>query len=184
MLWAEDIPEIQSTNANGKKTTVRIIAGSLQGKESLEPNSASWARNRNNHVGIYVVHMEPEATLVLPAVSATLNRNLYFYDGDHISVGDDKISSSHRIKLAGDQEITITNGNKESYMLLLEGEPIQEPVVQYGPFVMTTEQEIRDTFRDYQKTQFGGWQWGRPDPVNERNAGRFARYADGRVEKR
>ena len=184
MLWAEDIPEVQSANANGKNTTVRIIAGKLQGKESLKPNSASWAKDRKNHVGIFVIRMEPEATLVLPAVSATLNRNLYFYEGDHITVGDDMIPSSHRIKLVGDQELTITNGDKESYMLLLEGEPIGEPVAQYGPFVMTTEQEIRDTFREYQKTQFGGWQWGRKDPVNERSAGRFARYADGRVEKR
>ena len=94
------------------------------------------------------------------------------------------IETYHRVKVAGDQEITITNGSSESYMLLLEGEPIQEPVAAYGPFVMNTEQEIRDAFKDYQNTQFGGWSWDRPDPVNERESGRFARHADGRVEKR
>ncbi len=184
MLWAEDISEVQLAAANGQKTTVRLIAGDMLGKSSLEPNSVSWASDKNHHVGIYVLHMEPEAVFTLPSVSATMTRNLYFYQGDKLNIEETTIETYHRVKLAGNQEITITNGSSESYMLLLEGEPIQEPVVQYGPFVMNTEQEIRDAFRDYQNTQFGGWQWGRPDPVNKRESGRFARHADGRVEKR
>jgi quercetin 2,3-dioxygenase len=184
MLWAEDIPEIESIGSNGRKTTVRLISGSLQGKDSLEPNSSSWAKDKNNHVGIFLIHMEPEASLSLPSISETLNRNLYFYEGDTVTIDDENISSSHRIKLAGEQEIKITNGSKESYLLVLEGEPILEPVVQYGPFVMNTEQEIREAYREFHRTHFGGWQWDRFDPVNERDSGRFARYADGTVEKR
>ncbi len=184
MLWAEDIPEVQSIGVNGKKTNVKLIAGSMQGKNSLEPTIASWAKDQNHHVGIYLIHMEPEASFTLPAVSGTLNRNLYFYEGDEITIDGTSIPSSHRVKLVGDQEITITNGAKEGHLLVLEGEPIQEPVVQYGPFVMTTEQEIRDAFNDYRRTEFGGWPWGRPDPVNDRDAGRFARHSDGTIEKR
>jgi quercetin 2,3-dioxygenase len=184
MLWAEDIPEIQSIGASGKKTTVRLIAGSLQGKTSLEPNTASWAKDRNHHVGIYHLQMEPEASFTLPAVSGTLTRNLYFYEGSEIHIAGTTLPSSHRVKLAGEKEITIANGAKEGHILVLEGEPIGEPVVQYGPFVMTTRQEIHDALNDYQRTQFGGWPWGRPDPVNERSAGRFARHADGTIEKK
>lgn len=184
MLWAEDIPEIQSVNLNGRKATVRLIAGSMQGKDSLEPSKASWARDKNHHVGIYLIHMEPEESLSLASISGTMNRNLYYYEGDTIEIDHTMIPLSHRIKLVGNQKITITNGSKESYILLLEGEPIQEPVVQYGPFVMNTKQEIHETLREYQHTQFGGWSWGRPDPVHERNDGRFARYSDGTIEKR
>ncbi|WP_409271593.1 pirin family protein [Neobacillus sp. SCS-31] len=184
MLWAEDIPESQSASANGQKTTVKVIAGNMMGKSGLEPNSASWANDKNNHVGIYVIRMEPEAVFTLPSVSGTMTRNLYYYQGDKLHIDDTTVKTNHRVKLAGDEEIMITNGASESYMLLLEGEPIQEPVVSYGPFVMNTEQEIRDAYAEYQKTQFGGWPWGRPDPVNERESGRFARHADGRVEKR
>lgn len=184
MLWAEDIPEVESAAANGQKTTVRMIAGSVMGKSSLEPNSASWANDKSHHVGIYLIHMEPEAVFTLPSVSATMTRNIYYYQGDKLNIDETAIETYHRVKLAGDQEITITNGSSESYMLLLEGEPIQEPVVSYGPFVMNTEQEIRDAFNDYQNTQFGGWPWDRPDPVNKRESGRFASYKDGRIEKR
>ncbi len=184
MLWAEDIPEIEQEAENGKKATVRLIAGRLNGKESLEPNSASWAKERENHVGIYLIRMEPDAEFTLPSVSATLNRNLYFYEGTSIEIDGETITVSNRVKLAGDQEIDIKNGEKESYLLVLEGEPINEPVAQYGPFVLNTKEEIHAAYAEFQQTQFGGWPWDRPDPVNERDAGRFASHADGRVEKR
>ena len=184
MLWAEDIPIVESPDSNGNKTTVRLIAGRLHGKTSLEPTAASWAKDTNHHVGIYLIHMEPGATFTLPSVSGTLNRNLYLYEGNGIMIDGTTIQADHRVKLAGDQEILITNGEKDSYMLVLEGEPIQEPIAQYGPFVMNTEQEIHDAFHEYRRTQFGGWPWGRLDPVNERDAGRFAQHADGKIEKR
>lgn len=184
MLWAEDIPEVQVPSKNGKKSTIRVISGNWQEQDSLEPNSGSWAKNREHHVNIYLIHMEPGASITFPAISETLNRNLYFYRGDFIRIDEKEILSSQRIKLAGNQEVVVTNGTKEGYFLLLEGEPIQEPVVQYGPFVMNTKEEIQETFREFQRTQFGGWPWGRVDPVNERNAGRFARHADGKVERR
>jgi len=49
---------------------------------------------------------------------------------------------------------------------------------------MNTEEEIRETMRDYGRTQFGGWPWPRHDNVHDRNKGRFARYADGTEEER
>lgn len=182
MLWAEDIPELEITNSDGQRTTVRLIAGSMQGINSLAPCPASWANG--NHVGIYLIHMEPNSSISLPSVSSTLSRNLYLYEGDVIYIEAEAINVLHRVKLVGNQEITITNGSIESHLLLLEGEPIQEPIVQYGPFVMSTEPEISEAFRDYQNTQFGGWPWDRSDPVHKRSSGRFVRHADGTGENR
>ncbi len=184
MLWAEDIPEIMSLDPNGKKTKVRLIAGRLLEKNSLEPTAASWAKDKNHHVGIYLIRMDPEASFSLPAVSKTLNRNLFFYRGEKISIEGTVIPGSHRVKLSGDQKVSITNGGTEGYILVLEGEPINETVVQYGPFVMNKEEEIHEAFNEYRRTQFGGWPWGRLDPVNGRDSGRFARHADGTTEKR
>ena len=65
---------------------------------------------------------------------------------------------------------------------MLQGKPIDEPVVQHGPFVMNSAAEIQDAFNDYRKTQFGGWPWSRYDNVHSRETGRFAKYSDGREE--
>ena len=40
-------------------------------------------------------------------------------------------------------------------MIVLAGEPIREPIVQYGPFVMNTAEEIQRAFRDVQSGKFG-----------------------------
>jgi hypothetical protein len=65
----------------------------------------------------------------------------------------------------------------------LQGKPIGEHVIQYGPFVMNTKEEINQAFEDYHATQFGGWPWKKYDHVHARDLGRFAKHADGRMEK-
>lgn len=185
MLWAEDIPVIKQTNAQGGIISIRLISGSVGSINSLDPNSASWAANRENHVGIQLITMDPHTQMILPKVSSTLVRNLYYYRGDDsIKIDSDLIPSSNRIKLSGNHDIIIENNNKIAYMILLEAEPISEPVFQYGPFVMNTRDEVVKAYQDFQATEFGGWPWDRRDPINPLNAGRFAMYANGSVEKR
>lgn len=184
MLWSEDIPTVTVPSKNGN-CYLRIIAGSYGTTLSLEPCPDSWAADRNNKVGIMLIRMEAGAELTLPRLSSTAIRNLYFYEGKgSLTVEGQSIAASHRLKLAADAEVEITNEEHESLLLLLEGEPIMEPVVQYGPFVMNTEAEIRQTFSDYRATEFGGWPWDRRDPVHHREAGRLARYSDGTEEFR
>jgi len=67
---------------------------------------------------------------------------------------------------------------------VLQGRPIDEPVAQYGPFVMNSQAEIHQAFADYRRTEFGGWPWSASDPVHPRERGRFAKHADGTVEER
>ncbi len=80
--------------------------------------------------------------------------------------------------------VPLRAGDGPVELVLLQGRPIGEPVAQYGPFVMNTQQEIRQAFEDYQRTRFGGWPWERDDPVHGLTEGRFARHADGRIERR
>jgi hypothetical protein len=182
MLWAEDIPKIIEKDPTGKETHITMISGIWKGTKSLSPNSASWAFDPNHHVNILHLQMEPFAELILPTISSQTKRNLYFYRGGKIQINGLFIDQSSRIKLNGNQETVVTNGEKTSYLLLLEGDPIEEPVVQYGPFVMNTEKEIKTAFQDFRRNGFGGWPWKNPDQVHVPNTPRFARHANGKVE--
>jgi len=50
--------------------------------------------------------------------------------------------------------VLIQAGTQGARLLLLAGKPIREPMVQYGPFVMNTHQEIEQAIRDYQSGRF------------------------------
>jgi hypothetical protein len=70
----------------------------------------------------------------------------------------------------------VNTGDDTVELLLLQGRPIGEPVAQYGPFVMNTQQEIMQAMQDYRRTGFGGWPWKENDPVHGPENRRFARY--------
>ena len=80
------------------------------------------------------------------------------------------------------EEITLQCGDEDCFILMLQGKPINETIVKHGPFVMNTDAEIQEAISEYQKTEFGGWPWPRPDQVHDRNKGRFALHSDGREE--
>ncbi len=95
-------------------------------------------------------------------------------------IGDTEIPANHSVGIRPEHDALIKAGDNECHLLLLQGRPIGEPVFQYGPFVMNTQDEIVAAFNDYQRDQFGGWPWPRHDPVHPRSRGRFATFADGR----
>lgn len=183
MLWNEEIPVVREADASGRMVQVKVITGEYKGVKSLDPLPDSWAYNRDNHVGIWLITLDPKAEFTIPAVSKTLNRVLYNYRGESIEIEGQEVGDDYYAELEGDRDIHVKNGNGVTKLLLLEGEPINEPVAAQGPFVMNTTDELRQTFADYRRTQFGGWQWGQDDPVNEKEAGRFASYNNGsRIE--
>jgi redox-sensitive bicupin YhaK (pirin superfamily) len=136
-------------------------------------------------VSIWTLRMDPGASWTLPAAAgAGTQRSLYFFKGQSVSVDGEGINSHAALELRGDCAVALVNtGNSVAEFLLLQGKPIAEPVVQYGPFVMNTQAEIRQTLADYQRTQFGGWPWEDSAPVNGRDPERFARHPDGREER-
>lgn len=183
MLWKEQVPIIKYCDETGKNSEIRIISGEYNEVKALKPNTASWAYKPDNHVNIFLVKMDPGSKLILPKGSKTMNRNLYFYQGeDVIYIDNESIQEKTRIKLVSHQDVLIENGLKESRFLLLEAEPINEPVFQYGPFVMSNKEDIIKAYQDYQQTHFGGWPWAKYDPVNEMKDERFALYVDGTLE--
>ncbi|MDC8003215.1 pirin family protein [Aureisphaera galaxeae] len=179
MLWREDIPILQQKDENGKVTTIDLIAGTLGNNKALDPTPNSWASNPENAVGVYTVKMEAGATWTLPKTSAEASRSLFYYKGDTIEIEGQKIGSGHLLEAVSHEDIMIQNGKGASYFLILEGKPINEPVVKHGPFVMNTEEEIYETMKEYGKTQFGGWPWAEVEAVHAKDKGRFALHSNG-----
>jgi redox-sensitive bicupin YhaK (pirin superfamily) len=182
MHWHEEIPVVNIKDENGKTTNIKIVAGNFNGKTALAPAPDSWASNPENEVAIFVIQMEAGAVCEIPATAETASRSLFFFNGSSIEIDSEEISVNHSVSLKGSAIIKIKNGSKISRFLFLQGKPINEPVVQYGPFVMNTNAEIQQAMNDYRKTQFGGWPWPRHDMVHGTTAGRFAKYADSKTD--
>ncbi|NND15883.1 MAG: pirin family protein [Eudoraea sp.] len=178
MLWRETIPEIAENGAQ-----IKLIAGTYKDHFAPGPAPDSWAADKNNHVRIMMIHLEPNSSFALNGIPAGVNRSLYFFEGESINVNDASIHELTGVFLNGENKLEIKNGSHESRLLILEGRPIGEPVAKYGPFVMNTDQEIREAMRDYGKTQFGGWPWPVAEQVHDRDRGRFALFPDGTLEE-
>lgn len=182
MLWEEDIPTISLADDKGRITKVTIISGEINGASAPAPAPDSWAADPANEVAIWTIAMQPGAKWAIPKASPGIRRMLYFYSGKTVKIAGMEITPMKAIEIHADQEVIVDSGETESKLLLLQGKPIDEPVVQHGPFVMNTQAEIQQAFSDYRRTEFGGWPWPRYDNVHPREKGRFAKYADGSEE--
>ncbi|HVG60924.1 MAG TPA: pirin-like C-terminal cupin domain-containing protein [Hyalangium sp.] len=183
MLWNPAIPRYVEQDSAGRSTEVTIVAGELAGKKAPAPPPKSWAAHSSTAVAIWTIKMAPGAQWALPAAPKGANRYLYFFKGPWLRIGGRDIPPNSRIELRPGAEALLENGPAETELLILQGQPINEPIVKYGPFVMNTREEIQQAIADFRATQFGGWPWPSGENVHPREQGRFARHADGHTER-
>lgn len=184
MIWKEDLPEQTFTDEKGHEYNLQVILGNYNGIQSAGALKHSWAADPDHHMGIALLTLQPNATFTLPSISQTMNRFVLMYNGSEtVSLENYTIRKNDFADLNGGETITFINGSEVSQILILEGEPINEPVVSYGPFVMNTEAELQASFDEYRRTEFGGWPWGatEKDLVHPTDAGRFASYNFGKI---
>ena len=187
MLWRDNIPVADIKSPSGSHAKMKIILGEYYSVKALGALRNSWAADEKNHVGIALIEMDANSEFKLENVSLTMNRFLYYYEGsDAVSLDDTALKVGYLVDLYGNEEIIVRAGNAPAKLLLLEGEPINEPVAAYGPFVMNTEQELQEAFYEFRQTEFGGWPWGdkESDIIIDKDAGRFASYQFGKVVDR
>lgn len=183
MLWNEQIPRVTVRDAAGRTAVVTVSAGEFRGERPPAPPPDSWASDPASDLAIWTVLLSPGVQLELPAVQPGTERSLYVVRGSSVTIAGQQVHGAQRVQFAEHGTIDIANGDDESELLLLQGRPLNEPVAKRGPFVMNTQQEIREAYADYQRTQFGGWQWRSDGPVHSSNKDRFAQHIDGRYEE-
>jgi redox-sensitive bicupin YhaK (pirin superfamily) len=188
MFWAGDIPHLRlGGSAEQPDVDVACIAGRLAGagSEPLAPPPDSWASQPASDLAIWTVKLAPGAQWTLPAAAgARTRRRLYFFAGSALQLDDTLVSQHAAIDVPAQQALALRNPGAEPLeLLMLQGAPIGEPVAQYGPFVMNTQAELQQAVMDYRRTQFGGWPWPDEAPVHGADPARFARHANGQIER-
>lgn len=179
MFWAEDTP-IVVRGEEGSRARFRVIAGDIDGVEAPTPPPRSWAARPDNHVAIWVVTLDPGASTELPAFDSSAVRTLYNYGG---ALTVDGRELAYEAAVLEPEAVTVTAGTDGASFLILQGRPIGAPVVQQGPFVANTREEIIDAIQDYRAGRFGAWPLDDDGPVLPHGEGRVARYPDGDVRR-
>ncbi|MNK05527.1 Quercetin 2,3-dioxygenase [compost metagenome] len=179
MLWRESIPNLKF---DSDKVLVELISGTWNENQGGSPPPDSWAFPKENEVLIVNIKMEPNAKITLPKATGSVNRSLFFYEGESLTINEQTFESYSGFFLDPAVVTELESHDTPVSLFLLQGKPIAEQVMQYGPFVMNTKEEIKQAFDDYHQTQFGGWPWKRYDQVHDRSKTRFALHADGREE--
>lgn len=184
MLWAHDTPTVRHPNDNGSAAVeITVVAGELLSAVPQTPPPNSWASRGDAEVAVWHLSFEPGAELALPATRGeATERVLYAFEGSSVQIDGDVLEAGNGALLDAGRDVTLRSGEAGVECLVLQGRPIAEPVARYGPFVMNTDDEIRQAFSDYRSTQFGGWPWPSPEPNHGPDKGRFALHADGRLE--
>jgi redox-sensitive bicupin YhaK (pirin superfamily) len=181
MFWAHEVPEWKSPDG---LSTVTVFAGDYfldeKTKQNLPPPD-SWAANPDNDVAVLRIVVKPGGKMVLPKANKGeegVNRMMYLLEGlDGVEIDGKVAKQKVCITLDATKDISLelpAEAEAATEFLVLQGRPIDEPVASHGPFVMNTQQEIRQAFYDYQKTRFGGWPWKRDDMIFPQDKGRFA----------
>lgn len=103
------------------------------------------------------IHFKLQAGACLQyPIPSTHNAFVYMLGGSGMCSGQ-AIRAHEAIVMEQDGDgVQLDAGESEGLeVIIISGEPLEEPVVQYGPFVMTTPEEIRETFEDYQQSKNG-----------------------------
>ena len=146
--WYKDFPsDAIPEYATADNVTVRVIAGSS--------NGVTGAVMREDTEPIYLdVHL-PAGSAFSTALPTTHNTFIYIYRGA-VSVGDVLVEARRMgiLSNAPDADGVTITAKEDARLILVAGKPLNEPIVQYGPFVMNTQEEINQALDDFRQSRF------------------------------
>jgi redox-sensitive bicupin YhaK (pirin superfamily) len=142
-IQSDSIPEF--VTAEG--VTVRAIAGASHGVQG--------AMQRDVTQPLYLDLSLPAGASFKQALPAKHNAFVYVFGGE-LKIGATKVPSQRMAILANaeDRDGVVLRADKPSRALLIAGAPLNEPIAQYGPFVMNTQQELIQAVNDFQAGRF------------------------------
>jgi redox-sensitive bicupin YhaK (pirin superfamily) len=138
--------EVPSTTSMDELITVNVFSGELLGVKGKIPamspvNSATIIAKQGGKISINI--------------PTTHNALLYLLDGEIMLNGYGLVEGLNAVVFKQDGEGISFEAKQDTRLLLVSGEPLNEKVVSYGPFVMNTQTEIMEAMRDYQMGKMG-----------------------------
>ncbi|AKD05136.1 nuclease PIN [Pontibacter korlensis] len=144
-LQKEGIPTV--TEDDGK-VKVNVVSGSWRDTEGPIPSLSDI------HMASVELQQGGSFSTVVPA-----ERNVFFYVvRGAVKVNGETAEKLTLVEFANDGDEISVEAQEDSYILFGHAKPFNEPVVAHGPFVMNSEEEIREAFRDYQMGKMGSWE--------------------------
>jgi len=141
----EEIPIVENKD---KTIELKVVAGVQEGKKGLIKTQTE--------VNVFTVKTKVNGAMdiTIPISHQSL---IYLLDGE-VMVNDEvtlKKGATQMITFNQEGEALKVEAKKESTILVLSGQPINEEVAQYGPYVMNTQTEIMEAMRDFQQGKMG-----------------------------
>lgn len=146
--WYQDYPSPaipEYVTADG--VTVRVIAGTSNGVAGVVTREITEPLYLDIHV--------PAGVSFSTALPETHNAFIYVYRGA-VEVGGARVDSQRMGILSntpGADGVLLT-ASEDARLILIAGKPLNEPIVQYGPFVMNTQEEIHQALDDFRNGRF------------------------------
>ena len=142
-VQAEDVPSITSPDG---LVTVKVFSGEVLGLKGSIPS--------HREVNAATLEFKKDGKISIPA-PASHNAFLYLLDGKVTLDGFGLVDHHHAIVFKKDGEGITVEALEDTRALLMTGQPLDEKVVSYGPFVMNSQTEIMEAMRDYQVGKMG-----------------------------
>ena len=135
----EDIPVVAVTGGR-----VKVIAGRFVYGDAATPGAVTGISTDPLYLDI---SLEPGVAIEVP-VTVGHTALVYVYEGTAV-LGSHRVAAGRLAVLGDGEQVAIVTDEQGTNLLLLVARPLGEPVVQYGPFVMNTAEEIEQALRDY-----------------------------------
>lgn len=139
----QDIPRVSVANGNGE---VEVIAGEFQ--------AIKGAASTFTPINMFNVRLKKDAETTL-SFPKNYNTALLVIEGRIVVNNEHNVPTDYFVLFRNDGENIILKASDDAIVLILSGEPINEPIAAHGPFVMNTRQELIQAFNDFNEGKFG-----------------------------
>ncbi len=133
-----DLPQFKTDDG----VAVTVIAGNSHGVEG--------AVSREGTQPLYLDLHLPAGSRFVQELHAQHNAVVFVYRGE-VKVGGQVVGDKRMAILKNEGDGVVIEASADAKALLIAGKPLNEPIAQYGPFVMNTEQEIRQALQDFRE---------------------------------